>query len=273
MAKMFYTLEEAAAKLGKSPQEVRDMASSGQLQEFRDRDKLVFKREQVDLLSGNEQGDDVIPLADSGEAAALADDRSGSGSGSGGGSPTSDTGTKERSGISIFEGDEGESDPSAQTQVTASIGGVAPDPGASGSGLLDLTREAEGSKLGAQLLDDVYSGGEQGGGPAPGDSGESGALFESAGVASDVGGAAAPAMMMVAAEPYDGTWSGIAGGLALGMVLVLGVLGVIVLSGLVGWSGMPLTKMFAENFWMYVGILGGAVAVFGVVGMVLGKKS
>lgn len=61
MAKMFYSLEEAAAKLGKSEAEVKQMAASGQLQEFRDRDRLVFKREQVDLLAG---GDDAIPLAD-----------------------------------------------------------------------------------------------------------------------------------------------------------------------------------------------------------------
>lgn len=267
MAKMFYTLEEAAAKLGKTPQQVRDMASSGQLQEFRDRDKLVFKREQVDLLSGTEGGDDAIPLADSGEAVALADEKSGSGSAAPGGT---DGGTKERSGISIFEGEESdESDPSAQTQVTATVGGMAPDPGASGSGLLDLTREAEGSKLGAALLDDVYSKGEGG----SDGSGEAGALFESTGVASDVGGAAVPAMMMVAAEPYDGAWSGIAGGLALGMVLVLGVVSAVVMAGLIGWTGMPLTRMFAENFWMYVGILGGVVAVCALVGWALGRRS
>lgn len=69
MAKMFYTLEEAAEKLGKSQDEVRQMAKSGQLQEFRDRDKLMFKVEQVDLLTTDEEGgeNDVggeLPLAD-----------------------------------------------------------------------------------------------------------------------------------------------------------------------------------------------------------------
>ena len=52
MAKMFYTLEEAAAKLGKNTDQVKDMVSSNQLQEFRDRDRLMFKVEQVDLLAG-----------------------------------------------------------------------------------------------------------------------------------------------------------------------------------------------------------------------------
>ena len=49
MAKMFYTLEEVCEKLGKSEEEVKNMASSGQLQEFRDRDKLMFKVDQIDL--------------------------------------------------------------------------------------------------------------------------------------------------------------------------------------------------------------------------------
>ena len=50
MAKLFYSLEDAAQRLGKSTDEIQEMAASGQLQEFRDRDSLVFKREQVDLL-------------------------------------------------------------------------------------------------------------------------------------------------------------------------------------------------------------------------------
>jgi len=78
MGKMFYTLEEAATKLGKSEDEVKQMVSSGQLQEFRDRDKLMFKVDQVDLLSDEGIDEDIdlghnpsemssmIPLADSG---------------------------------------------------------------------------------------------------------------------------------------------------------------------------------------------------------------
>ena len=39
MAKLFYTLDEASSKLGKSESEVKAMVSNGQLQEFRDRDR------------------------------------------------------------------------------------------------------------------------------------------------------------------------------------------------------------------------------------------
>jgi excisionase family DNA binding protein len=52
MAKMFYSLEEAAQKLGATEDQVKQMAGSGKLQQFRDRDKLMFKRDQVDALAG-----------------------------------------------------------------------------------------------------------------------------------------------------------------------------------------------------------------------------
>ncbi len=66
MAKMFYTLEEAAQKLSKSEDDVREMASSGRIQEFRDRDKLMFKVDQVNLLAegaGDPEMSSMIPLA------------------------------------------------------------------------------------------------------------------------------------------------------------------------------------------------------------------
>jgi hypothetical protein len=73
MAKLFYTLDEAAAKLGQTADEVRQLASTGRIQEFRDRDKLMFKVDQIDLLAASLGGDDsdeadmssMIPLADS----------------------------------------------------------------------------------------------------------------------------------------------------------------------------------------------------------------
>ena len=49
MAKMFYTLEEAAQKLGMDVDDVKGLTESGQLQEFRDQDQIMLKVEQVDL--------------------------------------------------------------------------------------------------------------------------------------------------------------------------------------------------------------------------------
>ena len=51
MAKMFYSLEETAKKLGIDEEQVKEMAASGEIQQFRDRDKLMFKREQIDNLT------------------------------------------------------------------------------------------------------------------------------------------------------------------------------------------------------------------------------
>ena len=103
MAKMFYTLEEVCTKLEKDEDEVREMVQSGQIQEFRDRDKLMFKVEQIDLIVGGDEdtsdvhlelenaasGTDVpmpddssLGLADSREATGLID-ASGSASSSG----------------------------------------------------------------------------------------------------------------------------------------------------------------------------------------------
>lgn len=53
MAKMFYSLREAAEKLGVSTDEVRAKIERGELSEFRSGDELVVKREQVDMLAGD----------------------------------------------------------------------------------------------------------------------------------------------------------------------------------------------------------------------------
>ncbi len=272
MAKMFYTLEEAASKLKMSADKVKEMASSGQLQEFRDRDKLVFKREQVDLLAGGD--DDGIKLADSGEIALISDDSkasSGSGPAPGGGGET----TKERSGISIFDADEVEEvDPMAQTQVAPSQFGEA---GGSGSGLLDLTKEADDTSLGGNLLDDVYANKDGSGSGAPaaggGEGGGEGALFEPAGVASDVGAmAGAGGMALVAAEPYDATWSGIAGGLAFGMVVVCALMVAVAMMAMNGAAGSGLVPLLASNLWMYVGILAGVPVIGAAGGFFVSRK-
>ncbi len=66
MAKMFYTLGEVCEKLGKSEAEVEAMVSSGQIQEFRDGENLVFKVEQIELLAGNDDSGELdLDLASS----------------------------------------------------------------------------------------------------------------------------------------------------------------------------------------------------------------
>ena len=62
MAKLFYTLEEAAAKLGKSTDEVMNMAKAGQLQELRDKDQVLFRRSAIDQLAGDSDAGSEINL-------------------------------------------------------------------------------------------------------------------------------------------------------------------------------------------------------------------
>ncbi len=277
---MFYTLEEAAAKLGKSTDEVRQMASSGQLPEFRDRDRLMFKVEHVDLIAGTGKKDDdeIIPLADSGELEPLSLSSSGSASAIGLESP------KEQTGISIFDADATEeADPSAVTRITSATPKVE-DPGrsGSGSGLLDMTRDVDDTSLGANLLDDVYGGQEtvaqqttEDIAMGTGAGMEGGALFETPAAAEGDaalagGGAAAPAF--VVQEAYDGAGSGLVGGLALGAVAALLLSAFAIMLG-INNSGSDVLKMLGDNIWAFVGGLAGVAVVGALLGWVLGKRS
>ncbi len=271
MDKMFYTLEEAASKLGKSADDVRQMASRGQLQEFRDRDKLMFKREQVDLLAG---GDDegMIPLAaDSGELSL-----SSSGTGMKLDQPAKG-GRKDSEGsaIGIFEAEAtDDADANAVTRVSNSPTAGFSDPGRSGSGsggLLDLTKEADDTSLGQGLMEDVYGSdtvAQQTTADLPTGGDAGGALFETPGAEVEV---AAP--VLVAAEPYDGTWSGIAGGLAVGMVVALLLGAATIILGLTSAAGGGTLETIGENFFIMIGIAAGVTIAGALLGMFLGKRS
>lgn len=304
MAKMFYSIEEAAQRLGKSVDDVQRMASSGQLQEFKDREKLMFKREQVDLLAGDagevslsDAGKSGIGLGGSSLTLALEDDPGGSAAGGKGGGAKQASGSGlgietdepgQRSGVSIFDTEATDTtDPLAATAITPTArrgspsGGeaelTAMDAGGSGSGLLDLTREADDTSLGADLLEDVYKGDEEGG---PGGSraginetqGASG-LFETTSAPSDMSAAAVPAMVMMTAEPYDGVWSGIAGGLAVGLIVACVATLFVLLSGMLGAADTSAVSLLTNNLWAVVGAFAGVMVVGAVVGFVLGRKT
>jgi len=271
MAKMFYTIEEASQKLGKSEDEVRELASSGQLQEFRDRDRLMFKVEQVDLLAGggDEDTDDFsLELEDTSGGSALEL--------SGTGMPMTDTGA---SGVSIFETDHGGEE---SNEPAAAMSGTGDDLSAdsygddlqleavgSGSGLLDLTRESDDTSLGAELLEEVYSGEDQIEIPA-----NASGLFDAA--PSDMGeemaqpsGVAAIPMVV---EAYDGSGSGLGVGMMIGALAALVCVALVVVVAVTG--GTPeLALTFGSNLMMYGGIILGATLVFGALGFVIGRAS
>ncbi len=272
MAKLFYTLEEAAARLNMSEDQVKDLVSTGKLGEYRDRDRLMFKVDQVDLLahSDDDTGGSAIPLAESGELGpiSLASD---SGSGMNLESP------KEQTGISIFDVEQvDEADPSAVTQVTE----TAPpelqmDAAGSGSGLMDLTREADDTSLGADLLEGVAKDGSTAAETRAEEAGaEAGALFETTAPEAEVAAAAgSPALVHALAEPYDGAWSGIAGGVALAMVAVLALTLTIIIFGLGGMTSSPLVTMISGNYMAFVGGCAGAILLCALIGWALGRRT
>ncbi len=309
MAKMFYTLEEASARLGLDADSIKEMAASGKLQQFRDRDKLMFKREQVDSMAsfGDTGGGSSlgIPMAgpDDTDAISLADSMSGD---SGAEDP------REGTGISVFDAGEVEpADPMAQTQVTQpqiDDEELALESVGSGSGLLDLTRESDDTSLGAELLDEIYpGGGDTGTGASSADFGlessvGSSGVFEGA-LSMDTGtsgpsglenlvdadpgsmdlpgagvtASASAAVSYAAAEESDPAGSALGAGLLIGATVAL-FIGLIVIAAALAGSRSALTSMLvvdgkASNvMFLCIGLVA-LSAILGGVGFVLGKKS
>lgn len=275
MAKMFYSMEEVCEKLGKSEDEVKEMVKSGQIQEFRDRDKLMFKVDQIDLLAGGDEEDD----SDDSELEISLEDTGGSGSGIAlADSASGQSDSREGTGISVFDTDHGEEDleQSDEESEDTQIGDTMEDElnlesVGSGSGLLDLTRESDETAVGAELLEDAYSSeDDQIDIPA-----SASGLFEASEETPDEGAgfgeqpAAATAMMV---EAYDGGGSGLGVGMMLGAAVAL-VCAVII--GMVGISGATpqLAMNFASNLWIWVGGLLGVTVVFGAIGWFIGRAS
>ena len=176
MAKMFYTVEEAADRLGISSDEVMSMADSGKLQQFRDRDKVMFKRDQVEKMvdpssaTGTGMGINLnedsasIPLGDLTDmSGASTSDTDSFELGKEADETAEEEDAKGKTGISVFDAGEVEAaDPMAQTQVTGDMDqdeDLVLEAVGSGSGLLDLTRESDDTSLGAELLDEIYPAG------------------------------------------------------------------------------------------------------------------
>lgn len=301
MAKMFYTLEEAAEKLGISDDQVKQMADEGRLQQFRDRDKLMFKREQVDELfnmSRTVKIDDEISLASDEDVKKSETDTIDLISETSTPQPKDAKSLKSATatGISVFDADEVETaDPMAKTQITSSF--VTDDEElslesvGSGSGLLDLTRESDDTSLGAvELLEDIVPGGgvdsdaKMGSGLAS-IPGSSTGIFEGAGGAESAPSgladieAAPGGYQSVAyyAEETDPAGDGFGGGMMFGVFAVLVVIAIVVVNGLQGHV-VNITHSLAAAFdsagsaLMYFGGMAVGCFVLGILGWYLGKS-
>ena len=266
MAKMFYTLEEVCQKLDKTEDELKAMVASGQIQEFRDRDKLMFKVEQIDLLASvDDDASEVhLDLEGSAGSSGLALESEASSLGL--------TDSREGTGVSVFDTDHGGEDAAEGTRAGEAVEEeLSLDAVGSGSGLLDLTRESDETSLGAELLEEVYAGDDNVEIPA-----HASGLFEAAGTESPGDAVAAEptgmTSMPVVVEAYDGGGSGLGAGLLLGSLAALVCVAIIAIVGVTGASP-ALAQSFALNLWLWFGGLFGLTVVLGLVGLFVGKAS
>jgi hypothetical protein len=133
MAKMFYTMEEAKAALGRGEEEIKGYAREGRLREFRDGPRLMFKADQVEQLkaelSGGGMGGDQVDLgvSDSGGIINLVDSNPASGTGI----TLSEADTGQSSGVGMRMKDD--TALAVDLGLSGSLGGV-PSPGRPGGG-------------------------------------------------------------------------------------------------------------------------------------------
>lgn len=266
MAKLFYSMEETCQKLGKSEQEVLELVESNRLSKFVDGDRLIFKVNEVDLLAESDEDEAIGIAEDSGiglsvedSAIGLADDEPAEGS------------AKEQTGISIFDADEvEEADAAAQTQITnaPSFGlETTADPAASGSGLLDMTKEADDTSLGADLLTDLDLG--DGEGSTVGENVEAGgALFEEAPSSS----AGQPVAVMYAQETLEPGASMATMFASFGLFLVMAFAFALIVSITTG-AGIVMDLIEGLDILILAGGMAGVVVLLAIVGYFVGKMT
>ena len=291
MGKPFYSLDEVRDILNKNVNAIRDLVRDGTLREFRDAGKVFYKGEDVDKLAGggasdkSGTGEIVLEKADEeDELPSLAD--------SGGGTSVigleavddeSDEKEKEdtvitASGIGVFDDDELEidADPMAKTQITtgATADQISLEGSGGGSGLLDLTREADDTSLGAELLDEIYPGEDdatesvdaeppaEAAATKPDAEEEADAALESA----EAGAIVLP-VSVAAGDPSEGVFSG----LLVGSLILLGLSGAVAASVLQGY--LPDYAAYLSDRFLIVFLPGaaGVVLVSLLVGWFLGK--
>jgi hypothetical protein len=177
MAEGYYNLEEVMEKLGKTEDQVKELVKEGGLREFRDSSGVLFKIDEVDALVSKVSGLEIassdseveLMLDETGseDGGKVSDEGGGFGLTSPGNIASADTsiGT---TGINVLgETDDGyklTEDTRAETQFEDSepsdeLGSLDGDSSlesvGSGSGLLDLSLQADDTSLGA-VLDDIF---------------------------------------------------------------------------------------------------------------------
>ena len=251
MAKMYYTAEEAAAKLGITAEDLEGYVRDQRLRVFKDGERDMYMVSEVDSLTpvtaANVPDIELAPAPDGIDLAAAETIRP----------ATKEDTVITAEGISIFDDEDLEiesADPMAKTQIAPSIDDqIALDGVGSGSGLLDLTRESDDTSLG-EVIDHID--------------------LEEPAVGAVVGAAAAPygEVPVSAFEPEPAMDA--SAGLFSGFLVATALLGLLI--GAVSLA----TALNIQPDWINVLdekidlVLYGSIAmviIFGVVGMLIGK--
>jgi hypothetical protein len=310
MAGMFYSLQEVAAKLNKTEEEVKEIIRQGRLREFRDGPNLLFKVDEVEALMSDTSiaasrkasakakqvtEEDEISLApEPSEGPAEESEPSGA-----------DTTATAGKGIDVLGEADGDyklaDDTLSETKIVPDEGSLDDTLGAtkaasgeasleeieedvnldtfgSGSGLLDLSLQADDTSLGG-ILDEIYTpegeegkeGKEVAEASAVEVAAEAEQLIPDEGLAEPEPGPEAPAIAQVYAEPAPDVISN-----AFGIMLFLPLLA-IVYTAIVAVAGfnnmMPaiLTAIQRLIWYIVIGAVLAAGLIVGVAFMLSGK--
>lgn len=286
MAKQFYTLEEVCDLLGRDADTVKKMVRDGALREFRDQGKVYFKAEDVNKARGGagargsgdtgeiklEPVEEELPsLSESGSGGTSIIGLEALGEPRGRNKQKEDTTVVPATGVGVFEDDEVEidADPMAKTQITTGASdAVSLEGTGSGSGLLDLTREADDTSLGAELLDEIYPGEEEQAEAAPRAAVAPMPREEEPALEEAEGGEALEPVYVQVGDPLEGLFDG----LLIGALLVLVLAGTVV-SGLLQGSFPSYARMFSDSFLIFIGGVLLVVLLTTLVGWLIGRSA
>ena len=171
MAGMFYSLQEVAEKLSKTEEEVKQIVKEGRLREFRDGPNLLFKVDEVEALMSDtsimkSRASSAKPEQETGEDEISLAPETTEGLAAGEGLTDADTAIAGEEISTLGETDRErlpEDDTMDETKVVpdeASLEEIEEDVNldsfGSGSGLLDLSLQADDTSLGG-ILDEIYT--------------------------------------------------------------------------------------------------------------------
>jgi excisionase family DNA binding protein len=257
MAKMYYSEDEAAAKLKVNKDQLKEMVEQAKLRIYADGTRRLYKVDEVDRLVAP-AGSGEVELTPAEPSLAEAKPASTGGK---------DDTVLTSEGISIFDDEDLEieaGDPMAKTTIAPSVADQGSGEG-SGSGLLDLTHESDDTSLGSEVLKHIDESGTPGSGVAH--TAEIGA--EPDGIVE----AEAPAVieMPTVVEEIDRS-AGVFSGLIAAATIIMLVLGSVVLAVIAGLLP-PYVVDMQKNMGVVMLVAVVLCLAFAVVGYFIGKAT